>query len=945
MANTLRFHRLSRSDFNSNTTRTYNKGDLYFIYENTGTEGVIYMCKTAGKKSAAAFEQYSVTSFQSLTMTGAGKTVTFNPEDGTAKFIDIAAGSNVSITDNSSTANALKLKINSVDTKNTAGATNSADKLFIVGATAQGANPQTYSNAAVYEQAGTLTATSFVKSGGTSSQFLKADGSVSTHSGMDKVGTVTSVAASAGAGIGVSGSPITSSGTLTITNTGVRSVTAGSTANVIKVNTNGTDANITINNVAHATSADSATNATNATTATNLANKPALTWSKATTASAGSTLTVTAGGKTSDAITIDKVRSAFTADSATTATNLANKPVLTWTDATSTDAGSTLTVTAGGKTSDTITIGTVRLAQGALVASKAVYDGGGNEITKTYVKKSGDTMTGALTATSFVKSGGTATQFLMANGSVKTLSTTVTQNDANPVSGGAVWSFCDEFEEVTATALNYLNLSKQDKLTAGSGIALTQASGSAIISVAGVPREVLSATYAGLVQLRNNNRLVPGQWYRITDYVTTTKATDTQSAGHPFDIIVAALDTNKLSETAFAIQSVRDTDGYFSNSKLTAWQLWYCLDNDTSRFDWTDATNGKGVIYRMIDEYDNDCPYDFKNIQFKRYKVTDVSGIDGKLKTSLIDAFKNSYISTRSSNYTIGNSGLSFVVDSTDFKFLYTFSAYDQGAFLDDSLIPFCRKNKMGTYYNSNASSRAQSLNNNVFCDRDGQDVDSFFGNTFKENCHNNTCWGYSFYSNTFGNYCYGNTFGNSCYSNTFGNWCNYNIFANNCDYNIFGNNCSSNTFGNSCYSNIFGNSCDYNTFSFSFQENIFGNNCDYNIFGNNCFNNTFGNQCKYINFASSGSNRANRYNYYRNNHFGDGCQYIVFTGTATASSTAQVQNYNFAQGINSVNTVADPAYKTVSGARSRLYQTYVVTNTSNAIKLITISNTSVTVS
>lgn len=37
-----------------------------------------------------------------------------------------------------------------IDTKNTAGATQSTSKLFLVGATAQGANPQTYSNAKVY---------------------------------------------------------------------------------------------------------------------------------------------------------------------------------------------------------------------------------------------------------------------------------------------------------------------------------------------------------------------------------------------------------------------------------------------------------------------------------------------------------------------------------------------------------------------------------------------------------------------------------------------------------------------------------------------------------------------------------------------------------------------------------------------------------------------------
>ena len=36
------------------------------------------------------------------------------------------------------------------DTKNTAGATNSTDRLYLIGATSQGANPQTYSKSSVY---------------------------------------------------------------------------------------------------------------------------------------------------------------------------------------------------------------------------------------------------------------------------------------------------------------------------------------------------------------------------------------------------------------------------------------------------------------------------------------------------------------------------------------------------------------------------------------------------------------------------------------------------------------------------------------------------------------------------------------------------------------------------------------------------------------------------
>ena len=56
---------------------------------------------------------------------------------------------------------------------------------------------------------------------------------------------------SAGAGISLNGT--------TFSNSGVRSVVAGDTANVLKVNTNGTEASITINNVANATSATKAT--------------------------------------------------------------------------------------------------------------------------------------------------------------------------------------------------------------------------------------------------------------------------------------------------------------------------------------------------------------------------------------------------------------------------------------------------------------------------------------------------------------------------------------------------------------------------------------------------------------------------------------------------------------------------------------------------------------
>jgi hypothetical protein len=67
-----------------------------------------------------------------------------------------------------------------------------------------------------------------------------------------------------------------------------------------------------------------------------------------------------------------------------------------------------------------------------------------------------------------------------------------------------------------------------------------------------------------LVALRDNSQLVPGQQYRITDYVTTTNQWNTQSALHPFDIIVTADDEKTLNEEARAC--IHEGDTYFTEA-------------------------------------------------------------------------------------------------------------------------------------------------------------------------------------------------------------------------------------------------------------------------------------------------------------------------------------------------------------------------------------------
>ena len=170
---------------------------------------------------------------------------------------------------------------------------------------------------------------------------------------------------------------------------------------------------------------------------------------------------------------------------------------------------------------------------------------------------------------------------------------------------------------------------------------------------------------------------------------------------------------------------------------------------------------------------------------------------------------------------------------------------------------------------------------------------------------------------------------GSYCSSNTFGDDCRYNTVGDSCSYNTFGNDCLNNIFGDSCDSNTFGNDYRYNTVGDSCSSNTFGNDCSSNTFGNNCDSNTFGNNCNSIKFATS-SFATTKYNFYRHIHFGDGCRYILFKGAETASDSAQVQNYNFAQGLQGTLK----AHLTIDGVRSRAYETKVAKNSNGELKI-----------
>ena len=350
----------------------------------------------------------------------------------------------------------------------------------------------------------------------------------------------------------------------------------------------------------------------------------------------------------------------------------------------------------------------------------------------------------------------------------------------------------------------------------------------------------VSITYAALKALRDGGTLKPGQYYRITDYVTTTAQAETQSAGHPFDIIVRADSASTLSETAYA--AIHSGDTYFANSKLEAWRLKYTIDNDYDRFAWCQResiviSNQEYLRSEADDVSGANYPYCWKQGTTKRYtntvtptagtdvakgntagtgtnyQIQTVNHIDGTQRGVIYWMqdewgnecpydFKNimfaSYKITamekvpdivgQYGGYKVGTTMYpSGATLENEAVFRYTFD-YMSGDVSHDATIyqttqsaTNCHGNIFGSYY----MSKQLTLNNIVI---GGTTFGACYGNEFGENCHHFRM----------GHTCYGNRFGVNNYQNTWGNSNQYNTWGNNNWYNTWGNSNQYNTWGNS---------------------------------------------------------------------------------------------------------------------------------------------------
>lgn len=475
----------------------------------------------------------------------------------------------------------------------------------------------------------------------------------------------------------------------------------------------------------------------------------------------------------------------------------------------------------------------------------------------------------------------------------------------------------EENELVVSSALNDLQERKLEKADAGelnviedikvNGISLIPENRSVNINIPTSLSELNNdliyneVTYDELVELKNNNQLLPGQKYRITDYVTTTMQNDTSSTEYPFDIIVTALNESTLSKKASAIQN--SNDRYFSNSDLAAWELEYTTDNiywsavkgnyfeatslglwfkymstitinETTYWLWynKDFIPGNNMSNGyVITSDDPSIDDDYYLVNITNNTMSEAVGTIGDIKyvpengkgtiTKMKDEFNNvCYYDFKNIQFKRWHAtidyGASDIVpycisdlnsypvhtspdDENDVIWVYTFYDIIEGG-TDYSVMGLCSNN----YISDNSK---HILNNNVIHGNNNFIKYNSFGNTLSNSSNNEISGNYNFLAwGSSGNVVTGNN----------------NFFALNCLNNILNQSSSYNTLQSGCENNTLMQSCTYNNLFPNDTNNRLMANCSHII-----INSDF---AKYIIVEEGNKNitlqcTADRLNYLRN--------------------------------------------------------------------------------
>ena len=382
---------------------------------------------------------------------------------------------------------------------------------------------------------------------------------------------------------------------------------------------------------------------------------------------------------------------------------------------------------------------------------------------------------------------------------------------------------------------------------------------------------IISKTYAELKALKDANQLVPGQWYKITDFqlkwwnqskndvrvMTSSEveplnvfaiksnefAINAYSDVYPTDAIYYGFSANPLATPGSNYSAIPNAHGWITrriSAGITSidapydWRhvTWNCCRCDLSSFpEWSPSAT---YSRREIVKYNNKLFISF-NLGNKN-NVPDTSRVDGN---GDISDSTNIYWWAAVSPFVEGatyfptdemeNTAFKLILPSKiNFKLPWSESSTPPVAKYSPSYgLPQQNTWSINNYYPNQSDyvtipwSQDRTQKPTFARNPTGIDSQNYFSGPVK-----------------MGAECIGNVFYKRAASVEFETNCKFNIFAGETYFLVAGNYFSFNRVGFSCYNNRFGNSCYSNSFGNASTRNTLGEDCNFNIFQSGTNNN-----------------------------------------------------------------------------------------------------------
>lgn len=396
-----------------------------------------------------------------------------------------------------------------------------------------------------------------------------------------------------------------------------------------------------------------------------------------------------------------------------------------------------------------------------------------------------------------------------------------------------------------------------------------------------------------------NDTTVPGFPYKISGNIKGARI-EALLESIEGDIVNAVLDISDLVPPEFELQYLP------------------VQAHNVRKMDKEDET--KGFIYRMIDERQNECGYDFKNIQYKRYKLIELNS--ELLKNQILDptmteeelAIAEAAISQVCSKM-VGmlTHHKEWALETEDYWF-YTFSSinYSTGIVLDVSTnnphlgyekYPYTVKNN----HIVGESLTKYNLDNNVLVFVDtGSNVFHAFHDNFFIGCSSDNTFAGPVFCNNIQGFFRDNCFGGWFTHNTIGAVAGGNIICGDVDSCNISEGFAGNLITSYLKSSIIGAKFQNNWVVGAFYECTVGSEFIDNRFAGNIYACTVGN--RFMNNVA--------YKYITSSSFGNYVQYNTFKNIVLRSSFGNlIKDCTFEQSLHGTCVNNDIQYLNLSGS------------------------------